>query len=139
MLFVMSHKDQVRKFYAVLWDGRDKAAIPSVLHEEFTFRGSLGQEKTGHDGFAEYVDMVHEALAEYRCIVNELVSENDKVFAKMLFRGVHQGQFMGYAPTHKEVSWNGCALFTFSGNLISDVWVLGDLKGLETQLEINAT
>lgn len=54
---VMSHKDQVRKFYEVLWDAHDRDAIPSVLHEDFTFRGSLDQEKKGHEGFAEYVDI----------------------------------------------------------------------------------
>jgi steroid delta-isomerase-like uncharacterized protein len=132
-------KEQVRKFYEVLWDAHDKAAIPSVLHEDFTFRGSLGQEKRGHSGFAEYVDMVHQALGNYRCVIEELVSEGDKVFAKMTFTGIHQAEFMGYAPTHKRVSWAGGALFTFQGDRIADVWVLGDVKGLEEQLERNKT
>ena len=127
-------KEQIRKFYDVLWDRHDKEAIPTVLHENFTFRGSLGLEKRGHDGFAEYVDMVHKALGEYRCIIEELVEEGDKVFAKMTFTGIHRDVFMGYRPTRKRVSWNGCALFTFEGKLIKDVWVLGDLKNLEDQL-----
>lgn len=133
------HKEQVRKFYEVLWDAHDKDAIPSVLHESVTFRGSLGQEKRGHAGFAEYLDMVHKALGEYRCIIEELVSEGDKVFAKMTFAGVHRGEFMGYPPTQRRVSWSGCALFTFSGARVVDVWVLGDLKNLEMQLERNET
>lgn len=70
------HKEQVKKFYKVLWDAHDKDQIPSVLHEDFTFRGSLGREKRGHGGFAEYVDMVHQALGEYRCVIEELVSES---------------------------------------------------------------
>ena len=131
------HKMQVRRFYEVLWDAHDRDAIPSVLHKDFSFRGSLGQEKRGHDGFAEYVDMVHKALGEYKCIIEELVSESDKVFAKMMFTGIHQDDFMGFAPTQKRVSWNGCALFTFDGELIKDVWVLGDLKSLEEQLDRN--
>ena len=133
------HKEQVRKFYEVLWDAHDKDAMPSVLHENFTFRGSLGQVKRGHSGFAEYVDMVHKALGEYRCIIEELVSEGDKIFAKMTFTGIHQDEFMGYAPTQQRVSWAGCALFTFKGERIADVWVLGDLKNLEEQLKRNET
>ena len=131
------HKDQVRRFYEVLWDAHDRAAMPSVLHENFTFRGSLGQEKRGHAGFAEYVDMVHQALGNYRCLIEDLVEEGDKVFARMSFTGIHRDQFMGYPPSHKRLSWSGCALFTFDGELISDVWVLGDLKALESQLEQN--
>ena len=132
-------KDQVRRFYAVLWNAHDKQAIPSVLHEDVTFRGSLGQEKRGHDGFAEYVDMVHHALGEYRCIIEELVAEGDKVFAKMRFTGIHRNEFMGYAATGKPVSWHGCALFTFEGDLIRDIWVLGDLRSLQDQLARNAS
>ncbi len=134
-----AHKEQVKKFYRVLWDAHNKGEIPSVLHEDFTFRGSLGQEKRGHAGFAEYVDMVHEALGEYRCIIEELVSESDKVFARMTFTGIHKGEFLGYSPTQQRVSWSGCALFTFRGDKVADLWVLGDLKSLEKQLEENRT
>ena len=133
------NKDQVRKFYEVLWDAHDKDEIPSVLHENFTFRGSLGQKKRGHAGFAEYVDTVHKALGDYKCIIEELVAEGNKVFAKMIFTGIHRDKFMDYSPTHKRVSWNGCALFTFEGELIKDLWVLGDLKNLEDQLKRNQT
>ncbi len=129
------HKKQVRRFYEVLWNAHDNKAIPSVLHEDLTFRGSLGQEKQGHAGFAEYVDMVHKALGDYTCVIEELVEEEDKVFAKLTFTGLHRAEFMGYSPTDREVSWNGCALFTFEGDRISDVWVLGDLKKLEDQIK----
>ena len=133
------HKDQVRKFYEVLWDAHDKKAMPLILHENFSFRGSLGQDKRGHKGFAEYVDMVHQALGNYKCTIEYLVEEGDRVFAKMSFTGIHRDEFMGYLPSHKRVTWNGCALFTFEGDLISDVWVLGDLKSLENQLKKNET
>lgn len=128
-------KEQVRKFYEVLWDAHDRGAMASVLHEDFTFRGSLGHEKRGHDGFAEYVDMVHAALGEYRCHIEALVEEGERVFAKMRFTGIHRGDFMGCAPTDRRVTWHGCALFSFDGERIADVWVLGDLKSLEAQLE----
>lgn len=133
------HKDQVRKFYEVLWNLHDKKEIQSVLHEDFTFRGSLGQGKRGHAGFAEYLDMIHEALGDYKCVMEELVGEGDKVFAKMLFTGIHRNEFMGYAPSQKHLTWKGCALFTFRGERIADVWVLGDLKNLEAQLHQNET
>ena len=41
---------------------------------------------------------------------------------------------MGYPPTQQRLSWQGCAVFTFRQDLISDVWVLGDLKSLDDQL-----
>ena len=55
----------------------------------------------------------------------------------MTFAGVHRNNFLGYEPSGKRIEWKGYALFRFQGVLISDVWVLGDLKVLETQLEHN--
>jgi predicted ester cyclase len=132
------HKPQVRRFYDVLWNAHDLGAIASVLHPHVTFRGSLGEEKRGHAGVAEYVDKVHAALGDYQCVIEELVEEGDRVFAKMTFSGIHRGALLGHPPTHRRVSWTGCALFTFQGDRIVDVWVIGDLKGLEAQLQGSA-
>ena len=131
-------KAQVRRFYEVLWDACRLDAMPLILREDFTFRGSLGEERRGHQGFSEYVQMVHTALGNYRCVIEELVEEGDKVFAKMSFGGVHRNCFLGFEPTWKQINWCGCALFTFRGDKILDLWVLGDLKALEEQLERNS-
>ena len=128
------HEKQVRKFYSEIWDKKNLAEIPHVLHQDFVFRGSLGQEKRGHTGFVEYLETVHSALSGYRCLIEDLIIESETVFAKMLFTGNHHGIFLGYSPTNKEVSWAGAALFKFSGEKVSSLWVLGDLKNLEQQL-----
>jgi len=131
----MNHaSEQVRKFYEVIWNQRNKQVIPEVLAEEFVFRGSLGQEKYGHVGFEEYLDMVHNALENYECHIIEMVIESEKIFVKLKFSGIHRNKFMGYAPTGKNVSWEGAALFHFSEGLVNSLWVLGDLKTLEQQL-----
>lgn len=128
----------VESFYADIWNRHDKSKIPALLREDFTFRGSLGQPKTGRNGFASYVDFVHEALAEYRCDIMEIVIEKPKAFARMRFSGIHRGEFFGYQPTGKPVEWQGAALFTFTGKQVAELWVLGDVHGLLQLLERNA-
>lgn len=132
-------REQVEIFYLELWNNHNTDEIATVLHQDFTFHGSLGQERKGHDGFAEYVDMVHKALGDYKCRINDLVVEKPKAFARMTFSGIHTNDFMGFRPTGKRISWTRCALFTFEGEKVSDIWVLGDLKNLEDQLRRNET
>ena len=127
----------VESFYADIWNRHDKRKIPTLLCADFTFRGSLGQAKTGHDGFASYVDFVHETLGEYRCDILDLVVEEPKAFARMRFSGIHRGEFCGYQQTGKPVEWAGAALFTFAGGQVADLWVLGDIHGLLQLLERN--
>ena len=132
----MSHeKQQVRKFYEVIWNKHNKNAVPEVLHDSFKFRGSLGSEKQGHAEFIEYLDMLHAALADYQCEIKELVSEETKVFAKMQFSGIHQGEFMGSNPTGRRLIWDGAALFHFQNGKVVSLWVLGDLESLRAQLQ----
>lgn len=137
MIMIEHNKAQVRRFYEILWNTQDISAISSILHKQVRFRGSLGTENHGYEGFIEYLDSIHHALADYRCTIHELVAEGNSAFAKMSFGGIHRRNFIGYPPSGKRVEWDGCALFHFDGDLIIDIWVLGDLKGLEAQLENN--
>jgi predicted ester cyclase len=134
----MDHRSAVIGFYEEVWNRRNKARVPSLCHQGFTFRGSLGPEKRGYAEFCDYVDAVTAALEHYVCTVQALVVEADKAFAKVLFCGLHRAEFLGFPPTGKRVSWMGAALFTFVGEKISDLWVLGDLDGLRRQLAEHA-
>ncbi len=124
----------VEQFYSRIWNKHDLTMIPVLLADDFVFRGSLGVEKHGHAGFAEYVEMVHAALDEYRCDILETVSEPGKVFARMRFSGIHRGELMGCPATGKPVKWDGAALFHMNGARIARLWVLGDLTALRKQL-----
>lgn len=108
-------------FYEVIWNRHDKSAIPEVLHKTFIFRGSLEVEIPGHEGFAEYLDIIHSALGNYKCIIKETVSEQSKVFAKMQFTGIYQGTSLGIEPTGNRVSWDGAAFFQFKCNKFSSL------------------
>jgi predicted ester cyclase len=134
----MMPEQAVRSFYDRVWNRLDKAAIPELMHPDITFRGSLGPSMKGHAAFADYVDMVTSALADYRCTVLDLVCEAERAFARMLFEGIHRGPFMDFAPTGRRVEWAGAALFTLKEGRIADLWVLGDVYGLREQLARNA-
>ncbi len=126
--------ETVRRFYGEIWEDHDKSAIPELLAEDFTFRGSLGQEWRGHQGFATYLDFVHEVFAEFACEILETVSEGERVFARMRFSGRHRRELLGVAPSGRRVAWEGAALFRFRDGKIADLWVLGDIQGLLEQL-----
>ena len=134
----MTPRQAVEAFYDRVWNRGDKAAIPELIHDDFTFRGSLGPTMTGHAAFSTYVDGVTEALADYRCTILDVVSEGERAFARMRFEGIHRAQFLGFAPTGRRVAWAGAALFTLKSDKIVDLWVLGDLQGLREQLQRNA-
>jgi predicted ester cyclase len=131
----MSHqKEIVRIFYKEMWDKADKSHIQAIFHEGFTFRGSLGPVLVGHKQFADYVDWVTGALGEYTSDILELVEEGNKVCGKLRFHGRHRKELFGVAPSGRHVWWYGAPIFTFEGQKVRDLWVLGDIHGLIERL-----
>ena len=133
----MSTHPLVEQFYQRIWNSGDEN-VSTLLAEDFTFRGSLGTPAHGHSEFLKYVRSIRASLANYNCEILECVTEFPKSFARMRFSGTHVSDFRGFKATGKFVQWNGAALFTFRGGLISELWVLGDLVSLDALLRTNA-
>ena len=129
----------VKRFYNEVWNKADSAVAREILHPDFRFRGSLGPEKFGPEGFIEYMQAVHAALADYTCIIDDLVTTGDRAAVRLTFDGRHQNTFFGIAATGKQIEWAGAAFFTCNGQQITERWVLGDIDGIRRQLGAGAT
>ena len=126
--------DLVRAFYQDVWMSGDVACADRVLHPDLRFRGSIGLEKRGRDGFWEYFELIRGAFAEYRCDILSLVEDGDDAAAKMRFSGIHRRPFMDVQPTRSWVTWQGTAFFRMKDDMLHDIWVLGDVDGLRASL-----
>lgn len=130
----MGVRDLVRLFYERFWNDIDLGLADEILHPDVTFRGSVGVGARGRREVCEYVRMVTAALSGYRCEIESLIVEGDQAAAKVHFSGFHTGEFLGHAPTGRRVEWVGAAFFTADEKRLRDIWVLGDLETLRSQL-----
>ena len=64
----------------------------------------------------------------------DLIAEGDKVIVRRTWRSTHKGEFMGAAPTGKEVTFTGTAIARLSGGKIDEQWVNFDTLGLLQQI-----
>ena len=130
----MNTRELVEAFYFEVWNRADETRAREVLADAFRFRGSLGAERTGPEGFIAYMRDVHRALADYRCVIEDLVTDESRAAARMRFTGRHRAEFLGFPPTGRQITWAGAAFFTREDGRITDLWVLGDLVELRRQL-----
>jgi steroid delta-isomerase-like uncharacterized protein len=131
-------KALVRRYYDELWNRWDLGLVDELLAPDVGFRGSLGIEVRGRDGFRRYVALVRDAFPDFHNAVEELVAESDRVVARLTYRGTHRGPLFGLAPTGRRISYAGVALFRIAGGRIAEGWVLGDALGLLRQLGATA-
>jgi steroid delta-isomerase-like uncharacterized protein len=126
--------DLIERFYAELWNNWDDAAVDGTLSPGFTFRGSLGQQTSGRQGWREYRDSVRAGSADFRNEITELVCDDNRAAARLRYTGTHTGPLLGLPATGRRFEYAGAAFFTADGQRLSSAWVLGDLDGLRRQL-----
>ena len=127
-------KTLVERFYHELWNQADETVALEILDADFRFRGSLGPERRGRDGFIDYLRSIHAALGDYVCVIEDLVVTEDRAAARMTFRGRHQAPFFGVKATGREIEWAGAAFFRTRDGRITELWVLGDIDSVKQQL-----
>ncbi len=132
-------KEVVRVFYKEMWDHANTALVPHIFHPDFTFRGSLGPQLVGHQQFIGYVEFVAGAFGQYTSDILALAEEENRVFGKLRFHGYHRRELFGVQPTGRHVWWYGTPIFTFDGDRVRDLWVLGDIYGLIDRLKAEST
>ncbi len=64
--------------------------------------------------------------------IQDIVAEGEKVMVRLLFRGTHEREFMGLAPTGKRIEIAGYATYYFENGLITwDTFLLDWLDAME--------
>ncbi|HZD68053.1 MAG TPA: ester cyclase [Actinomycetes bacterium] len=124
----------VRRFYADAWNRWDEAAVDELLDEDFVFRGSLGEDVRGRDGFRGYRDKIRAAFPDFHNEILELITEGQSAAARLRYTGHHEGEVLGAAPTGALVTYSGAAFFTAREGRLVRAWVLGDIAHLRRQL-----
>lgn len=123
-----------RRFYEDLWNRWDYSLIGELLTDDIAFHGSLGIDKTGHDGFVEYAETVRRAFPDFHNHLEETIAEGDRMAACLTFTGTHRGKIFDIEATGRKISYAGVGIFVFRGMQISHIWLLGDRLALLRQL-----
>src|SRR5437773_931920 len=95
----------IERFYDELWNRFDQSLIPELLTEDIQFRGSLGQSTVGREPFAAYMEFVRQAFPDFTNQIDEIVSEGERSFVRLTYRGTHRGEVFGVAPTHRRIEY----------------------------------
>jgi len=93
----MSNQDLVRRYYHELWNTWNVELAGEIIAPDIRFRGSPGLEVRGVEGFRGYMETVRAAFPDFHNTIEELVSEGDKVSARLTYRGTHCGELFGIA------------------------------------------
>jgi predicted ester cyclase len=117
-----SNDDLVRRMIAEVWNGERPDRLPSFWAD--STRAEAEQLHAVLTG----------AFPDLRITVEDTVAGEDKVAARMTFRGTHQGPFRGIEPTGRPVEFSSIRIYRIADGKVTQTWAEVDALGLLGQL-----
>ncbi|MGH9802395.1 MAG: ester cyclase [Blastocatellia bacterium] len=119
---VAGNKDQIAQYFAAL-SGKAK---PATIVAEFSDSPELKQ----------HIEVFEGAFPKYELFADEMIAEGDKVVVRARFRGTHNGNLMGIAPTGKTAALPFIIVYQVAGGKITGFNLAIDQMDLMKQLGV---
>jgi predicted ester cyclase len=122
------NKDLVRRLFDAV-NRRSLDELDDLLGPDFRLNG----EAVGLADFKGFVSWHVSVLTEVHFTIEDLIGEGDKVVARLLRRGTHQG-WLDVEPTGKPTTTRGIYIFRVADGKLAEAWDAWDELGLLEQI-----
>jgi predicted ester cyclase len=127
------NKDLVRRFVAYL--NEDKLApIDEFFATSYTYHNPSMPEVKDLPSVKEFNAVAYRAFPDIRFTIEDMVAEGDKVVYRGSACGTHKGDFMGLAPTGKQVTLTSIVISRIADGKFQEDWESTDVMYVLQQL-----
>jgi steroid delta-isomerase-like uncharacterized protein len=127
------NEELVTQYWEEVWWG-DQGTIAEIVSPDEVHHWGIGDDTTGIDAFNERWALFFEAFPDLEFTVDLVVAEEDLAVTYWTATGTQRGEWLGIAPTDREVSWQGINIFRIECGQIVESWSEADHLGLLSQL-----
>lgn len=122
----LAHTTTARRALEEVCSGRNLGGIPDVYHPDFVDHVNA-LEYRGHDGARRSVALYLELFPDLRFVVDDQVSEGDRVASRWTLHGTHRG---------RRVTLRGIVISRFEDGGIIEDWTASDTIEIVRQLGV---
>jgi predicted ester cyclase len=131
---VEDSKALVRRLFDIINQGNlallDEVIAPGSVHRN----PADPNLPSGAEGWRRMEAPWQAAFPDGRSTIEDQIAEGDKVVTRWRFRGTHQGEIFGIAPTGKQIEFTGIFIDRVAGGRIVEHWDEADILGVLQQL-----
>ena len=128
------NKALVRRYVEEVVNQRNLDLLDEIFAPDFVEYGADTDQVSGVEDAKQFFDMLRSGFPDFQGTIEDLFAEGDKVVLRFTFRGTHQGEFMGIAPTGKQVTMPGIDIFRIADGKLVELWGQEDVLGMMQQL-----
>jgi steroid delta-isomerase-like uncharacterized protein len=104
--------------------------------EDMVEQVPLPGQGPGLDGLKEVLRGLRAAFPDMHWIIQEQISEGDRVLSRFEWTGTHRGTFLGVPATGRAATVWGMVIDRLEGGKIKDTRIIMDMFGLMIQLGV---
>lgn len=127
----------VRRWFEEVWNKGRADAIEEMFAEDGIAHGltdESGAELRGPAHFRTFHRRFREAFPGIEVVVEDAISEGDKVAARCTVRAKHEGDSLGFAATNRAVDFTGMTFARVRDGKIVEAWNNFDFMAMFQQL-----
>ena len=131
------NKALIHRWFEEVWNKGRADAIDELFAPEGVAHGladEAGAPLRGPEGFKPFFQKFRESFPDIEVIVEDTVSEGDKVAARCRVRATHQGESLGIAATNKPTEFTGITIVRIENGQIAEAWNNFDFLRLFQQI-----
>ena len=131
------NKAVVRHLFEEVFNQQHTAVLDQIIAPEF--RTTFPATPAGREGFKQALAVFFRAFPDTHNHVADMIAEGDRVVVRGHWIATHQGEFMGIAPTGKQVQVPYIDIWVVENGKITGNWVQMDFLGMLQQLGVVPT
>jgi steroid delta-isomerase-like uncharacterized protein len=131
------NKALMRRWIEEVWNKGRAEAIDEMFAADGVANGladEKGEPLRGPEGFKVFFNKFRDAFPDIEVIVEDTIAEGDKVAARCVVRGRHQGDSLGFAATQQPMEITGIAIVRIRDGQIVEAWNNFDFMSMFQQL-----
>lgn len=127
----------VHEWFEEVWNKRDSKTIDRLLDKDGVAHGIVdanGKEPRGPAEFKKFHQSFLKAFPDIVVSVEDTISEGDKIAARCIVRGKHEGDGLGIAATGKRTEFSGMCIVRIRDGKIIEAWNNFDFLKMHSDL-----
>ena len=129
----------VRRWTEDVINGGDLSALDAIVAGDIVHHAGTFPDGEGPEAVKHVLGALLTGFPDVQQTIEQVIVDDGMVVTRWSATGTHLGEFQGYAPTGRPVTWTGINIFRIECGRIAEEWSEVDGLGRVAQLQANAT
>ena len=90
----------------------------------------------GQELIKQFLVMFYKGFPDFHATIEDIIAEGDKVWARVTYSGTHTGEYLGFAPTGKKISYKSVTIKRVVDGKMVEGWTITDMLNFFKQIGI---